>query len=78
MEVKPDPAVLLSLITTKMPYGKYKGRLICDIPEHYLLWCKSKDAWPKGKLGDLLKNVFEIKENGLDYLFAELKSIHNS
>ncbi len=78
MDIKPDPAILLSLITTVMPYGKYKGRLICDIPESYLVWCQTKDAWPKGKLGDLLKNVFVIKENGLDYLFAELKAIHNS
>ncbi len=78
MELKPDPAVLLSLITTVMPYGKYKGRLICDIPETYLVWCRTKDAWPKGNLGDLLKNVYVIKENGLDYLFKELKEIHNS
>lgn len=77
MELKPDPAILLALITTVMPYGKYKGRLICDIPESYLIWCQTKDAWPKGKLGDLLKNVFVIKKNGLDYLFKELIDIHN-
>ena len=77
MELKPDPEILLALITTVMPYGKYKGRLICDIPESYLIWCQTKDAWQKGKLGDLLKNVFVIKENGLDYLFKELIDIHN-
>lgn len=75
MEVKPDKAILLSIVKARMPYGKYKGRLICDIPENYLLWCQAKDAWPKGRLGDLLKNVLVIKENGLDYLLENLKLI---
>ena len=78
MEIGPDPSVLLAIITTKMPYGKYKGFLISDIPESYLLWCQQKAAFPKGKLGDLMRNVLEIKINGLDYLLSELKQIHNS
>lgn len=55
-----------------MPYGKYKGYLICNIPESYLLWYKDK-GFPKGKLGDLLATMFEIRVNGLEYLLTPLK-----
>ncbi len=71
----PDPSVLYEIITTKMPYGKYKGHLISDIPESYLLWCNHKDAFPNGKIGDLMRNVLEIKINGLDYILLELKKM---
>ncbi len=68
-----DPTLLLDLVKMQMPYGKYKGYLICNIPESYLLWYKDK-GFPKGKLGDLMATMFEIRVNGLEYLLAPLKN----
>lgn len=56
-----------------MPYGKYKNRLICDLPEYYLVWYHSK-GFPKGKLGEQLATMYEIKLNGLEYLLKPLRS----
>ncbi|PLX08247.1 MAG: hypothetical protein C0596_08125 [Marinilabiliales bacterium] len=67
-----DKAVLLEFISTRMPYGKYKGRRICDIPEHYLVWYHSK-GFPGGKLGMLLNTMYEIRLNGLEDLLKPLK-----
>ncbi|WP_443945216.1 DUF3820 family protein [Pedobacter sp. AW1-32] len=67
-----DPKLLIDLVNMKMPYGKYKGYLICNIPESYLLWYKDK-GFPKGKLGDLMATMFEIRVNGLEYLLTPLK-----
>ena len=66
--------ILTRLIQTKMPYGKYKGFLICDIPEHYLVWYQSK-GFPEGNLGMLLSTMYEIKLNGLEYLLKPLKRV---
>ena len=68
-----DPTLLLDLVKKQMPYGKYKGYLICNIPESYLLWYKDK-GFPKGKLGDLMATMFEIRVNGLEYLLTPLKN----
>ncbi|TBO40120.1 DUF3820 family protein [Pedobacter kyonggii] len=70
-----DPTLLLDLVKMQMPYGKYKGYLICNIPESYLLWYKDK-GFPKGKLGDLMATMFEIRVNGLEYLLTPLKNQH--
>lgn len=67
-----DPQLLLSLVQVKMPYGKYKDRLICDLPVSYLEWF-SRKGFPAGKLGSLLQLMLEIKMNGLDYLLLPLK-----
>lgn len=67
-----DSSILLELVTMKMPYGKYKDRSICDIPEHYLLWHKQK-GFPKGKLGILMETMYEIQLNGLDELLGPIK-----
>ncbi|MBK8660001.1 MAG: DUF3820 family protein [Bacteroidetes bacterium] len=72
MNDAPDRALLLSLVSTKMPFGKYKDRLLCDVPEHYLLWFRQK-GFPKGKLGMQLEILYEIKLNGLEYLLEPLK-----
>ena len=64
---------MLDLVKMQMPYGKYKGYLICNIPESYLLWYKDK-GFPKGKLGDLMATMFEIRVNGLEYLLTPLKN----
>lgn len=63
---------LEELVKTKMPYGKYKDRLLCDIPEYYLVWYHSK-GFPKGKLGEQLATMYEIRLNGLEYLLAPLR-----
>ncbi len=55
-----------------MPFGKYKGQLICDIPEHYLVWLH-KQGFPEGKLGMWLHTVYEIRLNGLDDILKQLK-----
>lgn len=64
--------ILESLVTSKMPYGKYKETLLCDIPMYYLEWMK-RTGFPKSKLGSQLETVYEIKLNGLDKLLAPLK-----
>lgn len=65
--------LLIQLVTMEMPFGKYKGRLICDIPEHYLVWYKQK-GFPKGNLGVLLETMYEIRLNGLIDILNPLKN----
>jgi uncharacterized protein (DUF3820 family) len=67
-----DPQILENLVSMKMPYGKYKGRLLCDLPEPYLSWYHSK-GFPEGKLGQMLHTIYEIKLNGLEYLLKPLR-----
>jgi len=74
MDAAPDKELLLSIVKTEMPFGKYKGTLLCDIPDHYLEWFK-KQGFPKGKLGMQLETVYEIKLNGLQYLLEPLKKM---
>lgn len=64
--------ILNELVTTSMPFGKYKGTLLCNLPEYYLNWFYTK-GFPPGKLGMQLATMYEIKLNGLDYLLAPLK-----
>ncbi len=65
--------ILLDIVRTKMPFGKYKDKLICDLPEHYIVWFKQQ-GFPKGKLGMMLETMYEIKLNGLEYLLKPLKN----
>jgi len=66
--VYPDKEAFIALATTKMPFGKYKGIPLVDLPEPYLVWFSQK-GYPQGKLGQMLQAVYEIKLNGLEYLF---------
>ena len=66
--IQPDKQAFITLVTTKMPFGKYKGLRLVDLPERYLVWFSQK-GFPEGKLGELLQAVYEIKLNGLEYLF---------
>lgn len=68
----PDPQVFRALTTTLMPFGKYKGRKICDLPESYLLWFQRK-GFPEGKLGMLLATMYEIQLNGLTHLLKPIR-----
>jgi uncharacterized protein (DUF3820 family) len=64
--------LLLQLVAMRMPFGKYKDTLLCDLPVHYLEWFQRK-GFPEGKLGILLQTMLEIKMNGLEYLLYPLK-----
>jgi len=67
-----NPGILKDLVSIKMPFGKYKGTFICDLPEPYLVWFNQK-GFPNGKIGILLGTIYEIKLNGLEYLLKPLK-----
>jgi uncharacterized protein (DUF3820 family) len=56
----------------KMPFGKYKGTVLCDLPVSYLEWF-AREGFPPGKLGMMLATIFEIKTNGLMYLLDPLR-----
>jgi len=66
--LQPDPEKFFELARYRMPFGKYKGTRLVDLPEPYVVWF-SRKGFPEGKLGDLLRTVYEIKANGLEYLF---------
>ena len=63
---------LVKLANTTMPFGKYQGRRLIDVPEEYLLWMKKK-GFPAGELGNLLELTLDIKIEGLDKLIQPLK-----
>jgi uncharacterized protein len=71
-ELSGEYEVLLRLAATRMPFGKYKGRLLIDLPEPYLVWFAGK-GFPEGAMGKMLHSVYEIKVNGLEYLFEPLR-----
>ncbi|HEX8376637.1 MAG TPA: DUF3820 family protein [Pedobacter sp.] len=72
-----NPEILTQLVNMKMPFGKYQGKLICNLPESYLVWFNQK-GFPPGKLGILLATMYEIKLNGLEYLLQPLKTLKPS
>ncbi|QYZ67107.1 MAG: hypothetical protein OI74_07665 [Gammaproteobacteria bacterium (ex Lamellibrachia satsuma)] len=63
---------LISVASMQMPFGKYKGRPLIDLPEAYLLWFSDK-GFPQGRLGMLMQLTLEIKINGLEYLIKPLR-----
>lgn len=63
---------LIKLANTSMPFGKYKGRMIIDLPESYLLWF-SREGFLKGEIGLLLQLALEIAINGLNNMIKALK-----
>ncbi|MFN3341173.1 MAG: DUF3820 family protein [Flavobacteriales bacterium] len=67
----PDNKQLLALVSTRMPYGKYKDWYLYRLPVSYLEWFERK-GFPKGKLGDLLQLMYVIKLNGLEDLLKPL------
>ncbi|KPY81475.1 hypothetical protein ALP77_05126 [Pseudomonas amygdali pv. tabaci] len=68
-----NPEKLRLLVTQEMPFGKYKGRLIADLPGHYLNWF-AREGFPKGELGGLLALMQEIDHNGLGALLDPLRT----
>ena len=69
---QPNPELLLELVKMQMPFGKYKGTILCNLPVSYLEWFQ-REGFPKGKLGMLLATMLEIKSNGLEKLLDPLK-----
>jgi uncharacterized protein (DUF3820 family) len=67
-----QPEDLQLLVTRQMPFGKYKGRLIADLPGHYLNWF-AREGFPKGEIGRLLELMQEIDHNGLSALLEPLR-----
>ncbi|MES2965409.1 MAG: DUF3820 family protein, partial [Bdellovibrionota bacterium] len=60
----------------RMPFGRYEGRVLIDLPEPYVVWF-AKNGFPNGKLGRLLGLLYEIKLNGLEALFDPLRAAEN-
>ncbi len=64
---------LIKLARMRMPFGRYAGRVLIDLPEEYLFWFDKKGAFPKGELGELLQLCLALKIEGLDSLVKPLK-----
>lgn len=67
-----DSTELVKLARYRMPFGKYRGRLLIDLPEPYVTWF-ARQGFPEGELGAMMQMVHEIKINGLEYLFQPLR-----
>ena len=72
MEIKPDTNALVELAHAKMYFGKYKDRYLSDLPEFYLIWFRQK-GFPKGKLGDQLQQVLDLKVNGMEGILSKIR-----
>lgn len=70
MQLKPEH--LKKIATMKMPYGKYAGKVLVDLPEPYVCWFERK-GFPKGELGELLATLYVIKSNGLEDILKPLR-----
>lgn len=68
----PSPDDLMKVAGYRMPFGKYKGRLLIDLPEPYVNWF-AREGFPDGELGRMLRIVYEVKLNGLEHLFSPLR-----
>jgi uncharacterized protein len=66
-----DPQYLVRLANARMPFGKYSGSLLIDLPEAYVVWF-SREGWPQGEIGELLASLYVVKENGLEPLLRPL------
>ncbi|OCB78433.1 DUF3820 family protein [Flavobacterium crassostreae] len=63
---------LIKLAHTKMPFGKYEGRYLIDLPEYYVVWYQNK-GFPKGVLGEQLQLIYELQLNGLEDLIRNIR-----
>lgn len=69
----PDGKLLLDIVSMPMPFGKYKGTIIKNLPVSYLEWFQRK-GFPKSRLGTMLETLYEIKINGLEYLLTNISN----
>ncbi|MET1260419.1 MAG: DUF3820 family protein [Flavobacteriaceae bacterium] len=72
MEMQPDPRRLLEMAHYRMPYGKYKGRYLVDLPLAYLVWFRQK-GFPSGRLGEHLQTMLDLKSDGLEPIIRKLQ-----
>lgn len=70
--MNPDPSDLIKIAQMPMPFGRYKGVTLIDLPEPYVVWFHA-EGFPQGELGRLLAQLYEIKVNGLEELVRPLK-----
>ena len=68
----PQQQQLIKLAHTKMPFGKYEGRHLIDLPEYYVVWYSNK-GFPKGELGQQLQLIYELKLNGLEEILRKIR-----
>ena len=73
MEKNNQHELLIKLANARMPYGKYKGKYLIDLPEHYIVWYRNK-GFPAGKFGELLHLTYEIQLNGLEDMVRKLRT----
>nr|WP_217346292.1 DUF3820 family protein [Noviherbaspirillum sp. L7-7A]MBV0880694.1 DUF3820 family protein [Noviherbaspirillum sp. L7-7A] len=66
------PDTLQLLVSREMPFGKYKGRMLADLPGHYLAWF-AREGFPRGELGSLLALMYELDHNALRHLLSPLR-----
>ena len=71
-DINSEHKELVDLAKARMPFGKYQGRRLIDLPEHYLVWF-ARQGFPDGQLGRRLQAIYEIKLNGLESLFDALR-----
>jgi hypothetical protein len=71
-DLVPDPEILRKIVETPMPFGRYQGTIIADLPVSYLEWFKRK-GFPEGKLGVWLETMYVIQLNGLEFLLKPLR-----
>ncbi|MCL7763653.1 DUF3820 family protein [Polaribacter sp. Z014] len=67
-----DRQFLIDLAKMKMPFGKYQGRYLINLPEHYIVWYKNK-GFPNGKLGKQMELVYELQLNGLEDIIRKIQ-----
>ena len=64
--------LLVEAANARMPFGKFKDRLLVHVPEEYFIWMKNNGGFPKGKLGEQMALMYEIKQNALEDLIRPL------
>lgn len=74
LPLEPNFDDLIKIANMKMPFGRFKGVALVDLPEPYVVWFY-KQGFPDGELGRLLAQVYEIKVNGLEHLLKPLKNV---
>ncbi len=67
-----NPQQLVKLANMRMPFGKYKGRVLLDLPEPYVMWF-ARSGFPEGDLGNLLRVLYEVQLNGLEAVLEPLR-----
>ncbi|MDR9457267.1 MAG: DUF3820 family protein [Salegentibacter sp.] len=75
MKLQASPEALIELAYAKMHFGKYKGYFLSDVPEYYLVWYRQK-GFPKGKTGEQMQEVFELKLNGMEGILRQIRKRH--